>query len=96
MHQREIELKVRQFVDRDILRGQGADLTATTSLFELGILDSFTLFTLINFVATEFSVTLPLEALKRESFETTNAIAMTIHEQVSAGASSRAGAPKPT
>ena len=74
----EIEARVRQFIDREILQGQGADLTASTPLFALSILDSFALFSVINFIASEFNVVLPLESIAAKDFETTTAIADTV------------------
>jgi acyl carrier protein len=82
MEQEQIERQVRQFIDREILSGQGSDLTASTSLFELGILDSFALFSVLGFIAAEFHVTLPLETVTREAFETTGAIARVIYEHL--------------
>lgn len=79
MNQEEIELKVRQFIDREVLDGQGSDLTASSPLFELGILDSFALFSVLSFISTEFNVRMPLEAVTREGFETTGAIAEAVH-----------------
>jgi acyl carrier protein len=91
MTQEEIELKVRQFIDRQILQGQGADLTPSTSLFELGILDSYALFGVLGFISKEFNVTLKLEAVTREGFETTAAIAQAVHQHLdSPSVSSRA------
>jgi acyl carrier protein len=78
----EIEFKLRAFIDNTILRGQGADLTASTPLIELGILHSFHLFSLINFIAQEFDIQLQLELLASEDFQNTATIARAIHSRL--------------
>jgi acyl carrier protein len=69
MNRDHIEVKLRHFIDQSLMRGQGSDLTSRTPLFEFGILDSFALFRVINFIAKEFDVRLLLETLKTEDFE---------------------------
>ncbi len=84
MEHDDIEARLRDFIDKALMRGQGADLDASTPLFELGILDSFTLFTVINFIATEFNVVLRLEQLRSEEFATIATIAAVVRSRLAA------------
>lgn len=90
MNPAQIESRLRDFIDRSIMQGQGADLTASTSLFELGILDSFALFNLVSYISDEFKVTVPLESVTAEHFKDIAAIARTVQALRSG---SGAGAP---
>lgn len=78
MERDDIESALRDYIDRTVLRGQGADLTTTMPLFEYGILDSFQLFGLLNFVAERFGVTLRLERLTPDDFATIGSIAAAV------------------
>lgn len=82
-----IEEKLRAFIDREVLQGQGSDLTSTTPLLTLGILDSFALFHLIQHVEQSFGVSLELETLGAEQFRDIAAIAGAIHERLPKAAS---------
>jgi acyl carrier protein len=82
MERDQIESKLRGFIDQKLMNGQGADLTTSTPLFEFGILDSFALFRVISFIADEFQLTLPLESLRTEEFETIGTIAGLVHERI--------------
>jgi len=78
MESAQIEAKLRDFINRSFLKGQGNDLASDTSLFELGILDSFALFGLISYISDEFQVTVPLESVTAEQFKDIAAIARTV------------------
>jgi acyl carrier protein len=80
------EAALREFVDKQLLKGQGADVTASTPLFDLGILDSFALLGLLAFIDTAFNVTLQLEEIGREDFATIHAIARFVHARLAASA----------
>jgi len=82
----QIEARIREFIDKDILQGQGADLTSSTPLFELGILDSFAFFQLIRFIEDEIHVTLQLESIGGEQFRDISTIARTVHSRMTASA----------
>ena len=82
-----IEAKLHDFIDTKVLNGQGADLTSSTPLFEYGILDSFTLFGVINFIADEFKVTLSLERLRTEDFQSISTIAGVVRSTLAASSS---------
>ena len=83
-----IEGKIRDYIDRSILQGQGADLTPSTSLFDLGILDSFALFGLVAYIADEFQVTVPLESVTAEHFKDIAAIARVVQSLKAGSAAS--------
>jgi acyl carrier protein len=83
MDQAAIENKVREFIDREVLEGQGADLTPETPLLELGILDSFSLFLLISFIAEEFKVKLELDKVGAEQFKNIATIASAVRQHAS-------------
>lgn len=77
-----IESRLSSFINQSLMRGQGSDLTPQTPLFEFGILDSFALFRVINFIAEEFGVRLQLELLKTEDFENIASIAEVVHSKL--------------
>jgi len=79
-----IEEKLREFIDKTVLRGQGADLTSTTPLFELGILDSFHLFGVLNFIEQQFDVRLALESLTSADFRDISTIARIVLSKTAA------------
>ena len=68
MNQGDIIDDIRSFIDREILGGQGADLSKTTPLFELGILDSFALFALTSFLSQRFGVDIDFATLAAKDF----------------------------
>lgn len=82
MERHQIESKLREFVDASLMDGQGADVTASTPLFEYGILDSFGLVGLLAFIAEEFDVPARLELLKKEDFENIDTIARFVHARL--------------
>lgn len=76
-----IEQKIHRFIDSTLMRGQGADLTTSTPLFDYGILDSFALFRIINFIAEEFGIVVSIEELRAEDFATIGTITRFIDSQ---------------
>jgi acyl carrier protein len=84
MERDHIEIRLRDFIDRDLMEGQGAGLTTSTPLFEFGILDSFALFSMIAFIAEEFKVAVHLETLRTEDFENISTIAGFIESKLDA------------
>lgn len=79
----QIGASIRDFIDRTVLRGQGADVTTSMPLFELGILDSFALFTVLAFIEERFGVTLPLESVSADEFRDIDSIAGLVHARQS-------------
>jgi acyl carrier protein len=84
MKREAIEAKLREFIDREVLQGQGSDLTSDTPLLELGILDSFSLFLVINYIAEEFRVELKLDAVGVDNFRNIASIASAVLEKTQA------------
>ena len=82
----QIGAELRNFIDVTLLRGQGGDVTTSMPLFELGILDSFALFTLICFIEQQFGVTIALESVDEEQFRNIDSIAALIAIRRSAAA----------
>ncbi len=82
MERGQIETRLRDFIDQKLLEGQGGDLTPTTALFDLGILDSFAFFSLIEFISTEFKITLELETMSTEQFRDLSTIAGLVHSKL--------------
>jgi acyl carrier protein len=84
MERHQIVTRLRDFIDQTLMNGQGHDLSDSTPLFDFGILDSFALFRVIGFIGEEFEVTLPLESLRTEEFESIATIADLVYAHVNA------------
>lgn len=84
MERDHIVTRLRDFIDQALMNGQGHDLSDSTPLFEFGILDSFALFRVIGFIGEEFDLTLPLESLRTEEFQSIGTIADLVHARVNA------------
>lgn len=85
MEEAAIAGRLRDFVNERILEGQGGDLNGETPLLDLGILDSFSLFQIIDFIAEEFGVRVELESVTAEQFRTLNTIARLVQAKVPEG-----------
>ena len=90
MNPAEIEAKLLGFINHQLLEGQGGDLGVSTPLFELGILDSFAFFTLVDYISQEFKVTLELESVTAEQFRDVSSIARILHSKGVGGSPGRA------
>jgi acyl carrier protein len=55
--------RVRAFVDEELLDGQDSEVTATTPLLELGIVDSISVVALVDFVEGDLGIAVPEEAV---------------------------------
>ena len=73
--ERAIIQSLTEFIEREILAGEGADLTDSTPLLALGILDSFSLLALIGFVNREYGVRIDLAAVDPSDLSTLTNIA---------------------
>jgi acyl carrier protein len=71
----EIERYIREELAPDIA---GAGLGADESLLDSGILDSFGILSLIEFVKQRFCVEIPLKDIEPANFETIGAVARTV------------------
>jgi acyl carrier protein len=67
--------EVRALIADQVLLGQGQDLTATTPLLELGILDSFDLLKLVAELNERYAIGLAPEEIRGAAFADVNAIA---------------------
>lgn len=55
--------RIAAYIEAQFLVTYGEDFTAVTNLFEAGIMDSFGYVQLINFIQTEFGITLDDDAI---------------------------------
>lgn len=79
--------RLLDYIRSAYLDGSSAvELTAKTPLLELNIIDSFAIFDLVNFLANEMGVKVPVERIHPENFRTVEAIARLVEEL---GSSSR-------
>ena len=72
-----IEEKLQEFVGAELLHGDAADLTPSTNLLALGILDSLTIELLSGFIERTFGVALPNSA-QPEDLATISAVAVVV------------------
>jgi acyl carrier protein len=76
MDERERMLEaMRAFIVEEVLGGEGDDLTNETPLLETGIIDSFTLVSLVSFINDRFGCSLVVEELVPENLENLQALA---------------------
>jgi 2-hydroxymuconate-semialdehyde hydrolase len=59
--------KIKDFISRELLEGHDVDLTESTPLLELGIIDSVSIVLLQRFVQSELGVEIPFTALTPEN-----------------------------
>ena len=67
--------KLKDWISRVALEGSDADLTDTTLLLELGILDSVTIVKLHKWIASEFGVDIPVQQLTPKNLSSIRTIA---------------------
>jgi acyl carrier protein len=72
---------IKNFIDHEILDGQGADLTETTPLLDLGILSSFTLVALVSFLIDRYKIELNLAEISPDDYENIRAIAALVERR---------------
>jgi acyl carrier protein len=75
MSRQEIEKSLHEFVARELLNGEADDLTTTTNLLAIGVIDSLSMVTLRTFVEQEFRVKMADSGQKPEDFSSVAAIA---------------------
>lgn len=76
---------VRDYVVRELLRGDARDVEPTTPLLEWGVLDSLNLMTLISFLQDRFEVTIPDELMTPENLGDLLSIAAMVERLQQAG-----------
>lgn len=59
----ELSREARDFVDSELLDGQDSEVSATTPLLELGIVDSVSIVALVDFVEGELAIPVPEEEI---------------------------------
>lgn len=69
-----IETKLLEFVATDLLHGDAEDLTASTNLLALGVIDSLSIELMSSFIERAFGVSLPHSA-QPEDLTTVQAVA---------------------
>ncbi|HEX8675409.1 MAG TPA: acyl carrier protein [Longimicrobium sp.] len=75
MSRQEIEKSLHDFVARELLDGDADDLTSSTNLLALGVIDSLSMVSLRTFVEQAFRVRLPEGIASPEDFSTLSSIA---------------------
>ena len=72
----EITKTVRDYVIREYVQeGDDRELTATTPLISGGIVDSFSMVSLLRFLEKKYSIHIPDDATTPEAFDTVQSIA---------------------
>jgi clorobiocin biosynthesis protein CloN5 len=71
---------IREFINHEVLAGQGNDLCETTPLLDLGILDSFALIALFSYLSERYGIQLDLSTIVPKNLETIAAIASMVQE----------------
>lgn len=83
-----IEERVRTFIVKDLGASRhGVDLTDDYPLLQNGLIDSFGVAELVDFIENEYGVQLALDELAVENFGTVGTIAALIRSKASEGGS---------
>jgi acyl carrier protein len=80
----EIETVIQRYVSDELMEPQGrsaADLSDDTPLFRTGIIDSFGLLSLVQYLETEFSISVRDEEMLPENFENIRTIAQLVRSK---------------
>ena len=83
-----IEAKLLEFVATDLLHGDAEDLTASTNLLALGVIDSLSIELMSAFIERSFGVELPHSA-QPEDLTTVQAVAAMVERLVRDAATGR-------
>ncbi|HEX8439143.1 acyl carrier protein [Archangium sp.] len=79
--------ELRAFIIREFLDGQDSGLDATTPLLEWGIINSFSMMQLIQFVETRFGIRIPPGDLVPRNFQNLQALTQLLSERSSGSTS---------
>ena len=71
-----------EFIDREILGGEGTGLTDSTALLELGILDSFSLLSVINFMNQRYGIQIDLATVDASDLATLSNMASLVRRSL--------------
>lgn len=66
--------EIRGYIQTELMEGGGEDLTDTTALLELGILDSFSMLKLVEWLENRFSIQVDSGDVTAENFATIESI----------------------
>lgn len=76
----EITKTVRDYIVREYLEeGDDREITETTPLISGGIVDSFSMVSLLRFLEKKYSIDIPDEAATPEAFDTIERIVALVH-----------------
>lgn len=67
-----------QFINQEIMEGQGEDLQIDTPLLELGIIDSLSMVNLLTFIDRQYGIEIPADQALPEHFKDVESIAQLI------------------
>lgn len=70
--------EMKAYVERELLDGQGADLTATTPLLEWGVLTSLRVVRLLQFIRERFGLEIPPDQLSATNLQNLDSITKTL------------------
>ena len=76
----EVTKAVRDYVIREYVpEGEDIEITETTPLISGGIVDSFSMVSLLRFLEKKYSIHIPDEAASPEAFDTVQSIVALVH-----------------
>jgi len=76
----EVGKVVRDYITREYLQeGDDREITETTPLISGGIVDSFSMVSLLRFLEKKYSIHIPAEAATPEAFDTVKSIVALVH-----------------
>ncbi len=76
----EVGNAVRNYITREYVQeGDDREITETTPLISGGIVDSFSMVSLLRFLEKKYSIHIPAEAATPEAFDTVQSIVALVH-----------------
>jgi acyl carrier protein len=81
MDRERVEAGLLTFVSTELLNGNADDLTTATPLFDLGLLDSFSVLRLLAYVEREFDTAIPIEAVSVDDMRDVSSLAALVVRQ---------------
>lgn len=66
---------IYQFINDDLLFGDGGQLTNTTHLLDDGILDSLGMLRMVEFLESNFGIKVEADEINRQNFKSINSLA---------------------
>ncbi len=65
----ELQLKIRAYIEENVLFGQGSDLRDSDSFIEAGLIDSTGVLELVSYLEEEFSIAIQEEEIAPENLD---------------------------